>query len=80
LDAIKFAREEGVKLIRISSLSVMPICLSPLHAEPTGSLCRAVSFTSGRKGWEILLGQVNQDAEERKPQRIVLESRVVVNS
>ncbi|HMX77810.1 MAG TPA: LacI family transcriptional regulator, partial [Chitinophagaceae bacterium] len=32
------------------------------------------------KAVELLLGQINQDAEERKPQRIVLESRVVVNS
>ncbi|MEI2822042.1 MAG: LacI family DNA-binding transcriptional regulator [Chitinophagaceae bacterium] len=81
LDAIKFAREEGVKInkdIFFVSYANLPIT-SYMQNPPVASVEQFPTLQA-EKAVELLLGQINQDAEERKPQRIVLESRVVVNS
>ena len=80
LDAIKFARQEGVKInddIFFVSYANLPIT-SYMQDPPVASV-EQFPFEQATKAAELLMQLIKNEQEDVAPQHLILESKVVVN-
>ena len=81
LDAIKFAREEEVKINKdIFFVSYANLPITTYMQNPPVASVEQFPTQQAEEAVNLLLGIINQEDSEQSPKKIVLESRVIVNT
>jgi LacI family transcriptional regulator len=81
LDAIKYARSKGIKINKdISFVSYANLPITSYMDDPPIASVEQFPYQQAEKATEILLQLIHSKGEVVLPQKIVLESKVVVNS
>jgi LacI family transcriptional regulator len=81
LDAMRFARNRGIKINKdISFVSYANLPVTAYLDRPPVASVEQFPYQQAEKATEVLMQLINDKDSENQPHKIVLESKVVVNS
>jgi LacI family transcriptional regulator len=81
LDAMRFARNRGIKINKdISFVSYANLPVTAYLDRPPVASVEQFPYQQAEKATEVLMQLINDKDSENQPRKIVLESKVVVNS